>query len=199
MRRTALAPTPIPAPQGCHDRGHRPPRRDGGVHAFAQGPQRNTTLTKVSNSTSDLGDQAAQPIDRRHHHGVAVAGIGQQRGQPRPHSPRRPGQLVGEHPTRILPRGTPAPPVGRGDPGRPCLPWHNRASPPPAQRLTRTDHRDLSHAVVRQQTRHHDPDKCSALRLSFRVSRLSTFDPPLLTGLPDVRFHCGGSFSSRGR
>jgi hypothetical protein len=92
--------------QGGHHRRHRLPRRGGRVHAFAHGAQRNTAPTRVSNGTGDLGNGAAQPIDRRHHHGVVAAGIVKQRPTPAGQSPPTRDSLS----VNTRPRSTPAAP-----------------------------------------------------------------------------------------
>ena len=58
------------------------PVRVAGVNAFAQGAQRNPALTKVDDRAGDLGDRAAEPVDRSDHHGVAGPGIVEHCGQP---------------------------------------------------------------------------------------------------------------------
>jgi hypothetical protein len=77
------------------------PARSGGIDSFAQGPQRDSVLAKVSDGAGDLGNRSSQPVDRGNHEGVARAGVIEQGSQPGPGGRGRSGELVGEDPLRI--------------------------------------------------------------------------------------------------
>ena len=91
--------------QGGHDRRDGPTGRGGGVDAFADGAQQNSPLTKVSDGAGHLRDRTPQAVDRGDDHGVAFAGVVEQRGQAGSMGAGSSGEGVGEDPGRVDPGG----------------------------------------------------------------------------------------------